>query len=105
MAITNAAGVLINELLQRGLHRRLEHAWTLDVAAHAEQFRAAVLFRPEACEPFGAVENDRRQVAQGLDVVDGGRAVVEAGDSRERRLDPRLRALSFERFDQRGLFA
>ena len=60
---------------------------------------------PERREPFRAVQEDRRQVAERFDVVDRGRAVVEAGDGRERRLDARLRALAFERLDQRRLFA
>ncbi len=43
--------------------------------------------------------------AIGLDVVDRGRAAVEAHIGRERRLQPRLALLAFEAFEQRGLLA
>ena len=40
-----------------------------------------------------------------LDVVDRGRAAIEAGAGRERRLQARLALLAFQAFQQRGLFA
>ena len=58
---------------------------------------------PSAGEPLRAVEDDERHVAQRLDVVDGGRTLIETRDRRERRLDARLRSFPFERFDQRCL--
>ena len=40
-----------------------------------------------------------------LDVVDRGRAAVQADIGRERRLQPRLALLALEAFEKRGLFA
>ncbi len=50
--------------------------------------------------------DDVFHMAERLDVVDDGRAHVEAERGGEiRRLDARIRALAFERFDQAGLLA
>ena len=68
-------------------------------------FGPGVLLRADGREPCRAALDDRRHVAHRLDVVDHGRAAVEADHGRERRLDARLRPLPFERLDQRGLFA
>ncbi len=78
VAVADAAGVVVDQLVQRRLHRRFVHARLLHVAADAEQLRPAVLLGAERGEPLGAVQQDRRQVAERLDVVDRGRAVVEA---------------------------
>ena len=48
---------------------------------------------------------DERDVHQRLDVVDQRRALVEALDGRERRLQARVAALALERVEQRGLLA
>jgi hypothetical protein len=53
-------------------------------------------------EPLGALRDDEQRCKR-LDVVDGGWLVVEADQRRERRLVARLRALAFERFEQRLL--
>src|SRR5680860_828854 len=46
-----------------------------------------------------------RHVGQRLDVVDQGRAAVEALDRREWRLEARVAALSLQGIKERGLFA
>ena len=51
------------------------------------------------------LRDDRRHVAQRLDVVHRGRLAVDADHGRERRLVARLRALAFERLEQRRLLA
>ena len=56
-------------------------------------------------EPRRAAPQDVGRDRDGLDVVDGGRAAVEADIGREWRLQPRLALLAFEAFQQRGLFA
>ena len=106
-AVEHALRVLVavDQLAQRRVHRRFVDARPLHVAADAEQLRAAVLLRTERGEPLRAVQDDERHVAERLDVVHRGRALIEAGDGRERRLDARLRALAFERFDERRLLA
>src|SRR5688572_16260752 len=85
------------------MHRRFVRPRALDVAADAIELRPAVFLGSEAREPLGSVEDDERHIAQRLDVVDGGRALVEARDRRERRLQPRLGALALERLDERRL--
>ena len=107
MPAADAAGerLAVDELLERDVHRRLVGARPLDVSADAEELRPAVLLRANLREPLGAPLDDERHVAERFDVVDRRRAAVEAGDRRERRLEPRLRALALERLDERGLFA
>ena len=95
----------VDQLAQRRVHRRFVHAGPLHVAADAIELRAAILFGAEAGKPLGTVEDDQRNVAERLDVVHGGRALIQTGDSRERRLDARLRALALERLDERRLLA
>ena len=51
------------------------------------------------------ISQDDRDVHQRLDVVDQRRALVEALDGRERRLQARVAALALERVEQRGLLA
>ena len=52
------------------------------------------------------MRDDVLHVAERLDVVDDRRALIKAEHGREiRRLDPRISALAFERFDQPGLLA
>ena len=50
-------------------------------------------------------QHDGRYVAQRLDVVDRRRTLVQPGDRRKGRLQPRLRALALERLDERRLLA
>ena len=78
----------------------------LHVATDAERARAAVAGGAELGELGRAHGNDVPHVAEGLDVVDDGRAVVEAEDCGEkRRFDARIRTLALEGFEQAGFFA
>ena len=104
-ALAHAARVAVDQLAQRDVHRRFVHAGRLHVAADAVQLRAAVLLGAEAGVPLRALRDDQRHIAERLDVVHRRRLAVEADDRRKRRLVARLRALAFERFEQRGLFA
>ena len=56
----DAAGVVVDQLTHGRVHRRFEDAGLGDVAADAEQLRAAVLLGPERREPLGAARDDRR---------------------------------------------
>jgi hypothetical protein len=69
--------------------------------------RVPVLFGVPSLGVFRAAHlEDVLHVAEGLDVVDDGRAHVEAERGGEiRRLDARIGALAFERLDQAGLLA
>ena len=44
-------------------------------------------------------------IAKRFDILDDGRLAPEPGNLREWRLRSRMRSLSFERIQQRGLFA
>jgi hypothetical protein len=103
--VAGAARLPLDELAQRHLHRRLVHPGPLHVAADAVELGTAVLFRTETGEPLGAVEQHERHVAEGLDVVDRGRAVVQADDGGKRRFVAGLRPLALERLEQGGLFS
>ena len=58
-----------------------------------------------ALEPVRAVQQDRRDRGDALDVVDDGRTRVEPGHGRERRLQAGLAATALERVEERGLLA
>src|SRR5262249_39646731 len=89
----------------RHLHRGFVHAGPLHLAADAVQLRPAVFLRAERRVPLRTPGDDDRHVAERLDVVDGGRLAVQPHDRGEWRVVARLRALAFQRFEQRGLFA
>ena len=69
--------------------------------------RVPVLFGVPSLRVFRAAHRDDvLHVAERFDVVHDRRAHVETEHRREiRRLDPRIGALAFERFDQAGFFA
>ena len=60
---------------------------------------------PSPANHSGPLRTIERYVAERLDVVHRGRAVVQPFDRGKRRLDPGLGALPLERFDERGFFA
>ena len=76
-----------------------------DMSCDAKQARAAIFRSAALGVGFAAFQNDGRNGAERFDVINDGRAAVEADDSREGRLDARITALAFERFHQRGFFA
>src|SRR5690606_10487884 len=100
-----AAAVLLDQLAERDAHRLFDDAGLLDVAADLEQLGALVALAPERVEPRRAAAQDRRDDGDGFYVVDRGRAAVEPGAGRERRLEARLALLAFGALDHRGLFA
>ena len=104
-AAAHAAGMLLDQLLQRDAHLLLDVAGLVHVAGDAEQLGAGVLRPAERREPGGAAPQDGRRDRDRLDVVDRGRAAVEADRRRERRLQARLALLAFEALEQRRLLA
>ncbi len=60
---------------------------------------------PKRANSAGAVLKDVRHGGDRLDVVDHGRAGVQARDRRERRLEPGLAAEPLERVEQRRFLA
>ena len=78
----------------------------LHVATDTEGTRATVAGGAELGELGRAHGDDVPDVAEGLDVVDDGRAVVEAEDGGEiRRFDARIRTFALERFEKARFFA
>ena len=77
-----------------------------DVAAHAEQARARVVWGADPGECLAAHRGNVPHMAQGLHIVDDGRALVQAEHGRKiRRLDSRVRAFALQRLDHARLLA
>ena len=75
-------GVRIGPLAER----KLVHAGFVDVAAEAEQARAAVLGRAQVGESLPAAVTDVRHAGQGLDIINDGWPAPESHHRRERRV-------------------
>ena len=105
LAVLDAAGYVVDGLAEGVAHGQLVDAGAFDVAADAEEARAAVALGAELGVGLAAHEQDVRGVGDGLGVVDDGGAAVEADDGGEGRLDAGDAALAFERLHQGGLFA
>ncbi len=105
VSVANPACEAVDQLAERRVHRRFVHARTLDVPAHAIELGPAVLLRAERREGLRPAQENDGDVAERLDVVHRRRALIETGDGRERRLDSRLRALPFQRLEQRRFLA
>jgi hypothetical protein len=104
-AAAHAAGNALDQLAERNAHRLFDVAGLVHMAGDAEQLGAGVV-------RAGRCRRTRRRRGAGcrhhrdrFDVVDRGRAAIEADIGRERRLQPRLALLAFEAFEQRGLLA
>src|SRR5690606_5680476 len=77
----------------------------LDMPGDAEELRPGVVLTAEAGEPRPAAAQDLGRRRDRLDIVDGGRATIEPGHRRERRLQPRLPLLALETLDEGRLLA
>jgi hypothetical protein len=75
------------------------------MAGDAIELGAGIVRAADAGEPGGAAPQDVRDLGDGLDIIDGGRAAVEAHIGRERRLEPRHALLALEALEQRRLLA
>src|ERR1700733_14438675 len=102
-AVPHTPALLLEELADRRAQLHLVVTRTLDVSAAAENPCPSTLFGAEPLEPFASALHDVGHVAERLDVVHNSRLPVEALDRRERRLETRLAAKPFERFDERRL--
>ena len=100
----HAAGV-VEQFAQRDAQRRLVLTGTGDVSGQRIQREARRFLAAHRPEPVHAVEDDRRNAGDGLDVVDHRRAAVQAGDGGEGWTQPRLAAAPLQRVEQRRLFA
>ena len=82
--------MLVDQVAQRNAHRFFDRARLLHVAGNAEQLRAGIVRPPDAGEPGRTAAQDIGHHRDRLDIVDRGRAAVEADIGRERRLAARL---------------
>ena len=95
----------IDDGLERGAHGHLDKTDIVQCAGEREHLRALALFGPEAREPVRAVQNDRRNVRKGLDIVQHRRPLPQTLDRGERRLGPRHAALALDGRHERRLLA
>ena len=103
-ALAHAAAEL-EELAQGDAERRFVLAGALHVTGERVDREALGLLGAHRAEPLDAAANDRRHGSDRFDVVDHGRAGVEALDGGERWTQSRLTAASLERVEQRCLLA
>ena len=95
----------VDQFAQRNAHLLFDIARPFDMAGDAIELGAGIVGPADAGEPGRAAPHDVGHLRDGLDIVDGGRAAIEAHIGRERRLQPRLALLAFEAFEQRRLLA
>src|SRR5579859_6155959 len=105
LAVGNASRDFVEKLLHVHAERNFVDAGLVDVAGDAEQASATVFRGAAVGVSFAAFVDDRRHGAECFHVIDNRGAAVQADDSREGRLDPRVAAFTFERFHEGGLFA
>ncbi len=105
-AVAHAAGVVFEQLAGGDAEGQFPQARVLHLAGEAHQLGAVVFaaFAGQGFVPFHAVADDRRHVAQGLDVVHAGRLAPHAHGGREGRLGARVGATAFQGVDQCGFF-
>ena len=104
-AAGHAAGEL-DQLAQRRPERHLVDARAARRAPDRQNsFGSGRALGADRRERRAAVEHDRRDVDQRLDVVDDGRLAEQPDLDRERRLVARLAALALDRLEERRLLA
>ncbi len=104
-AAADAACNFVDHFFEVVAHGQLVDAGALDVAADAEEPRAAVARRANGGVGCRAHVDDVGHGGDGLGVVDDRGTAVEADDGREGRLDAGNAALAFERLHERRFFA
>ena len=103
--IAHAARVIFEDLARGGAERQFPDARVLHPSREAHQLGAGVFTGRNVLIPLDAVGQNRRNVAQGFNVVHAGRFPPYAGAGRERRLRTWIGAAAFEGVNQRGFFA
>src|SRR5437763_4799174 len=104
VAFAHTAGE-VQQLAQRHPEWRLVLSGFGHVARQRVEREARRLLTAEPAEPVDALVDDRRHAGDRLDVVDDGRAGIEAGDGGERRSQAWLAAEALERVEQCRLLA
>jgi hypothetical protein len=95
----------LDQFAQGNAHLLFHVARPVHVAGDAEELGAGVVGAADAREPGRAAAQNGRRDRDRLDVVHRGRAAIETGARRERRLQPRHALLALEALEQRGLLA
>ena len=102
--VADAAGE-VEQLAQGDAERRFVLAGPRHVAGQRVEREALATSRCRSRNHSTPLSTMAGTLRDRLDVVDDGRAGVEAGDGRERRAQPRLAAIALERVEQRRLLA
>src|ERR1700733_518807 len=105
LAVGNAAGNVVDHLLQVVTHRQLVDAGPIDVAADAEQARAAIALCADLRVCGAAHLDDEGHAGDGFGVVDDCGTAIQPDHGGEGRLDARYATLAFERLHQGGFLA
>lgn len=95
----------LDQFAERDRHRLFDRARIVDMAGDAKQLGADIVGPAEGREPGRTAAQDGRRNRDRFDIVDRGRAAIEADIGREWRLQPRLALLAFEAFEERCLLA
>ena len=95
----------LDQLAQRDAHLLFHVARPVHVAGNAEELGAGVVRPADACKPCRTAAQNGWGNGDRLDVVHRGRAAIEAGACRERRLQPRHALLALEALEQRSFLA
>ena len=91
---------------QRRAHRHFDQPGVAHLAGQREDLGPLALLRADAGEPVGPVAEDGRDVGEGLDVVDEGRAAPQTLLGRDRAAAASGHAaLALDRCHQRRFFA
>src|SRR5690606_12374255 len=97
--------IAVDEFFNGNSHVYFVNARLVDVSAGRNEFGACGLSNSNLCVFFSAFVYDWYNCSDCLNVVDHGRTIPESFHGWERRLDPRISALTFERFEQRSFFS
>src|SRR5215216_589533 len=103
--VLGTAGEAVDDVARRDPELDLVVARSLDASRDRDDLGAGRALGPDLGVLGAAHPQDDRGGHQRLDVVDQRRALVEALDGGERRLQARITALALERVEQRGLLA
>src|SRR5712664_4289297 len=95
----------LDQLPEWNPHGFFDVAGTFDMAGNAEQLGADIIGPADGGEPGSTPPQNIRRHRDRFNIVDRGRATVEADIGREWRLQPRHALLAFEAFQERRLFA
>ncbi len=104
-AITHATGIIFKDLTRGDTKRQFPDARIFYPAGEAHHFGAGIFTGRNAFVPVNAVGDDGWHVGQRFNVVNAGRLTPCTSRGREWRLGARVGATTFQRVDQRSLFA